>query len=213
MKKISVAIVDDSASLCQLVSRILAGSKEVSLNYCFSNAEDAIATLEKNPVDIVLMDITLPRMSGISCVRILKRSCPDMQFAMYTDSADDDLIFEALKAGALGYLLKETDPAELINALKELYNGGSPMSTSIARKIVNTFHGPPGVPPKPISSSSLLTERENELLRLLYEGYRYKEIADKLFISIETVRRHCQNIYKKLQVQSKLEAINKVYPR
>lgn len=212
MKKISVAIVDDSASLCQLVSRILAGSNEITLNYCFSNAEDAISTLEKDPVDIVLMDIALPKMSGISCVKVLKKFCPDMQFAMYTGSADDDLIFEALKAGALGYLLKETDPVELIGSLKELYNGGSPMSTSIARKIVNTFHGPPNIPPKPISAP-LLTDRENELLKLLYEGYRYKEIAEKLFISIETVRRHCQNIYKKLQVQSKVEAINKVYPR
>jgi DNA-binding NarL/FixJ family response regulator len=158
------------------------------------------------------MDISLPKMSGINCVRVLKKTNPDMLFVMYTGSDDGDQIFEALKAGALGYLLKETDPAELLNALKELYNGGSPMSTSIARKIVNTFHGAPQAPPKPIRVPSL-TDRENELLRLLYEGYRYKEIADKLFISIETVRRHCQNIYKKLQVQSKVEAINKVYPR
>lgn len=211
MKKITVAIVDDSASLCQLVSRIIAGSGEIVLNHCFSNAEDAIEVLKNDPVDIVLMDIALPKMSGINCVRVLKQTNPDILFVMYTGSDDGDQIFEALKAGALGYLLKETDPAELLNALKELYNGGSPMSTSIARKIVNTFHGEPKTP-KPIRVPSL-TERENELLRLLYEGYRYKEIADKLFISIETVRRHCQNIYKKLQVQSKVEAINKVYPR
>jgi DNA-binding NarL/FixJ family response regulator len=184
----------------------------MALIHCFFNAEDAIETLKNSPVDIVLMDISLPKMSGISCVKELKKYCPDMLFVMYTDSNNDDLIFEALKAGALGYLLKETDPGELLSALKELYNGGSPMSTSIARKIVNTFHGLPQTSQKPVRMS-VLTERESELLKLLYEGYRYKEIADRLFISIETVRRHCQNIYKKLQVQNKVEAINKVYPR
>jgi DNA-binding NarL/FixJ family response regulator len=157
------------------------------------------------------MDIDLPKMSGIMCVRILKKFCPDTLFVMYTGSADDDQVFEALKAGAVGYLLKETNPNDLMGALHELYNGGSPMSTSIARKIVRTFQNPLSSEPNGFSAS--LTERENELLKLLNEGYRYKEIAEKLFISIETVRRHCQNIYKKLQVQSKVEAINKVYPR
>jgi DNA-binding NarL/FixJ family response regulator len=195
-----------------MVSRIVAKSREIVLEYCFSNGEDAITKLSTKPVDIVLMDISLPKMNGITCVKLLKNLCPDMQFVMYTGSADEDMVFEALKAGALGYLLKDTKPDDLLNALRELYYGGSPMSTSIARKIVSTFHGVPTrishTPHKPI-----LTIREMELLKLLHEGYRYKEIADKLFISIETVRRHCQNIYKKLQVQSKVEAINKIYPR
>jgi DNA-binding NarL/FixJ family response regulator len=210
-KKISVAIIDDSSAICILVSRILSRSNEFILDHCFSNAEDAIVFLSDNPVDIVLMDIDLPKMSGIMCVRILKKFCPQMLFVMYTASADDDMVFEALKAGAVGYLLKETDPHDLLSALHELYNGGSPMSTSIARKIVRTFQDP--LLPTRSGFASSLTDRENELLKLLNEGYRYKEIADKLFISIETVRRHCQNIYKKLQVQSKVEAINKVYPR
>lgn len=134
-----------------------------------------------------------------------------MLFVMYTGSADDDKVFEAIKAGAVGYLLKETDPLILMDALRELYNGGSPMSTSIARKIVGAFQARMHTPLH--NRTTTLTERENELLQLLHQGYRYKEIADRLFISIETVRRHCQNIYKKLQVQSKMEAINKVYPR
>jgi DNA-binding NarL/FixJ family response regulator len=157
------------------------------------------------------MDIGLPKMNGIMCVRILKKFCPDTLFVMYTGSADDDLVFEALKAGAVGYLLKETSQSELLAALHELYNGGSPMSTSIARKIVSTFQHPASTGQNGFSAS--LTERENELLKLLNQGFRYKEIAEQLSISIETVRRHCQNIYKKLQVQSKVEAINKVYPR
>lgn len=210
-KKISVAIIDDSSMICDLVTRIISRSQEFALDYCFHNAEDAILALTNTPVDIVLMDIDLPKMSGIMCVRILKKFCPNVLFVMYTGNEDDDLVFEALKAGAVGYLLKETNPNELLSALHELYNGGSPMSTSIARKIVKTFHSPLSAAPSEFVAS--LTDRENMLLKLLNEGYRYKEIAEQLSISIETVRRHCQNIYKKLQVQSKMEAINKVYPR
>lgn len=210
--KISVALVDDCKFIRDLVTRILGRAHDFELLFSFDRAEDAITTLPACPVQIVLLDIQLPGVSGIDCLKNLRQSCPDTLFVMYTVNDEEQQIVEAVRAGALGYLLKETDPKELPFALRELYNGGSPMSTTIARRIIYAFQNST-VPSRPQVDDTILTDRERELLHLLSHGYRYKEIAEALFISIETVRRHCQNIYKKLQVQGKVEAINKVYAR
>ena len=159
--------------------------------------------------DVVLMDINLPRMSGIECTRRLKERQPDVPIMMLTIYEDDEKIFDSLTAGASGYLLKKTPPAKLLDAILELHNGGSPMSSRIARKVVETFRAL-GTSSKEIEN---LSKRESEILSHLAKGYRYKEIADTLFISIETVRTHIRNIYEKLHVRSRSEAVLKAFPR
>ncbi|MBM3405420.1 MAG: response regulator transcription factor [Bacteroidetes bacterium] len=159
--------------------------------------------------DIVLMDIHLSGISGIECVRKLKPSLGFTQFTMCTVYEDNENVFGSLCAGATGYLLKNSPPTKITDAITELFHGGSPMSSVIARKVIQTF--------KPSQEQSReiekLTGRERELLDLLAKGYRYKEIADRLTISFETVRTHIHNIYEKLHVQSRTEALNKIYPR
>ncbi|MBP9187048.1 MAG: response regulator transcription factor, partial [Bacteroidia bacterium] len=152
------------------------------------------------------MDIDLPGINGIECIKILKEKCNQTQYMMLTVFEDDDKIFRSLEAGATGYMLKKTPPAQLIEAIKDLSSGGSPMNAQIARKVVASFNKP-----KLNKTAEELTKRELELLELLSKGYRYKEIADKLFISQDTVRSHIRNIYVKLHVNSKIEAINKVF--
>jgi len=155
----------------------------------------------------VIMDINLPGMSGIECIRQVKKKVPRTQFMMFTVYENDEKVFEALKAGASGYLLKNTGLLQLIEALKELYNGGSPMSANIARKLVNIFQEE-HADEEPTTG---LSKRENEILQLLSKGLLYKEIADKLGISTGTVRQHIHKIYEKLHVQNRTEAINKAY--
>jgi DNA-binding NarL/FixJ family response regulator len=155
------------------------------------------------------MDIHLPGISGIECVKQLKPVLPQTQFMMCTVYEDNENVFDSLCAGASGYLLKNNPPGKITDAIIDLYHGGSPMSSTIARKVINAF--------QPVfqknKEAESLTKRELELLELLAKGYRYKEIADKLFISFETVRTHIHNIYEKLHVQSRIEAVNKVFPR
>jgi DNA-binding NarL/FixJ family response regulator len=153
------------------------------------------------------MDIDLPGMNGIEAIRKLKEQCTTTLYMMLTVYEDDDKIFNSLKAGASGYMLKKTPPIQLVEALKDLASGGSPMNTQIARKVVASFQQTE----KKLTNTEELTKREIELLELLSKGFRYKEIADKLFISQDTVRTHIRNIYIKLQVNSKIEAINKVF--
>jgi DNA-binding NarL/FixJ family response regulator len=152
------------------------------------------------------MDINLPGINGIECVKQLKLMCPDTQFIMSTVYEDDENIYESLKAGATGYLLKKTVPSRILEAIAEVHDGGSPMSAQIARRVIASFQKGDG-----IEESELLTVREKEILKNLSEGLRYKEIAAKLKISIETVRTHARRIYEKLHVQSRTEALNKVY--
>ena len=205
---INVAIVEDIDELREAMRLLIQSAEGLLCVFDFSNAEDALSTLSDDPVDIVLMDIHLPGMSGIDCVRQLKEKRPEILFMMCTIFQDDENIFNALMAGASGYLLKSDDPEKTINAIGELYKGGSPMNAYIARRVIDTFHKP-GAPIR--KNNDLLTKRENELLVLLAKGYRYKEIAAQLFIGVETVRKHINNIYVKLQVQSKMEAVNKVF--
>ena len=153
------------------------------------------------------MDINMPNTSGIECVAKLKALQPTLQIMMLTSFEDNEKIFQSLIAGASGYLLKKTPPTKLLEAIDELHNGGSPMSNQIARKVVETFRT------QPVGSKDTvgLTEREQEILSHLAKGYRYKEIADTLFISVETVRTHLRNIYEKLHVRSRTEAVLKYF--
>ena len=170
---------------------------------------EALETIPANIPDIVLMDIHLPGISGIECVKKLKPSLAFTQFMMCTVYEDNENVFDSLCAGATGYLLKNSPPSKITEAIIDLYHGGSPMSSVIARKVIQTF--------KPTTGQNKdiekLTNREREMLDLLAKGYRYKEIADQLSISFETVRTHIHNIYEKLHVQSRTEALNKAFPR
>ncbi|MBP9688373.1 MAG: response regulator transcription factor [Bacteroidia bacterium] len=206
MSKIQVAIVEDTHDIRTGLMMMINGVEELECRQTFSSAEDAIKTLPINCADVVLMDIDLPGINGIECIKILKEKCNQTQYMMLTVFEDDDKIFRSLEAGATGYMLKKTPPAQLIEAIKDLSSGGSPMNAQIARKVVASFNKP-----KLNKTAEELTKRELELLELLSKGYRYKEIADKLFISQDTVRSHIRNIYVKLHVNSKIEAINKVF--
>jgi DNA-binding NarL/FixJ family response regulator len=209
---INVAIVEDIDDLREAIASMVQDDPDLLCIYKFGNAEDALNTLREDPVDVVLMDINLPRMSGIECVRQLKVLHPSMLFLMCTIFQQDDHIFNALKAGASGYLLKGEDAEKITAAIKEVHAGGSPMNAHIARKIIESFHAP-SAPTVLQKEADVLTVREMELLRLLAKGLRYKEIAAEVRINIETVRKHISNIYTKLHVQSRMDAINKVYPR
>ena len=209
MQKIQIAIVEDNNDIRSGLMIMMSEADDIECNQAFSNAEDAIKILPINPVDVVLMDIDLPEMNGIDCIKILKDKCEKTQFMMLTVYEDDEKIFRSLQAGASGYMLKKSSSAQLVEAIKDLANGGSPMNAQIARRVVSSFQKEKIK--KKIENTEELTKRELELLDLLQKGYRYKEIAEKLFISQDTVRTHIRNIYLKLQVNSKIEAINKVF--
>jgi DNA-binding NarL/FixJ family response regulator len=208
MKPIRIAIVEDDKELLKGISKTLSSSREVELLATFSNAEDFLAQTERLKPEITLMDIGLPKLSGIECMRQLKPLFPKMQFLMWTTFEDDEKIFDALKAGASGYILKSATTEQMLQAIRELHQGGSPMSSTIARKVIASFHAP-----EIKSSEYNLTNRENEILEFLAKGYRYKEIASTLFLSLETVRSHVHHIYEKLQVSSRTDALNKVFKR
>lgn len=174
----------------------------------FTDAERATDELEAWQPDIVIMDINLPGMNGIECIRKVKSQCPDTQFIMFTIYEDDEKVFEALAAGASGYLLKKTPLGRICESLVELHSGGSPMSTQIARKVINRLRVD-----ERSNNVEILSVRENEVLQFLAKGFLYKEIADKLSISTSTVRQHIHRIYDKLHVQNRTEAINKVFGR
>lgn len=208
MKPIRIAIVEDDQELLKGVSQAMLFSDEIDLVATFTNAEDFIRESTTLALDIVLMDIGLPKKSGIACMKLVKPLFSDMQFLMWTSFEDDEKIFDALQAGANGYILKTATLQQLIQAIVELHRGGSPMSSSIARKVIASFHS------AEIKQSAYnLTKRENEILEQLAKGYRYKEIADRFFLSIETVRSHVHHIYEKLQVSSRTDALNKIYPQ
>ncbi|MBS1650448.1 MAG: response regulator transcription factor [Bacteroidetes bacterium] len=206
MKTISVAIIEDEKEIREGLQKLLNNSEGFKCMYSFSNAEDAIATLSKTTVDVALVDIHLPGINGIECVRQLTNLKSKIHFLICTSFEDSDSVFTALKAGAIGYLVKTIQASKLLDAITEAYNGGSPMSSHIARKVVSSFND------KSINKEiQKLTSREKEILSYLSKGYRYKEIADFLFVSTETIRTHIRNIYEKLQVNSRTEAINKAF--
>jgi DNA-binding NarL/FixJ family response regulator len=208
MNIIKAAIVEDLQEVADGLAAFLQYDNEITLIGSFRTAEAAEIELPILKPDVVIMDINLPGMSGIECVKKVKALEPAMQFMMFTVYENNEQVFEALKAGASGYLLKKTPPAEIIASVKELYAGGSPMSAPIARKLVSLFQDRQS-PKTP--EAALLTTREKEVLELLAKGLLYKEIADKLSIGFGTVRQHLYRVYEKLHVQNKTEAINKVY--
>jgi DNA-binding NarL/FixJ family response regulator len=208
MNIIKAAIVEDLQEVADGLAAFLQYDNEIVLIGSFRTAEAAEIELPILKPDIVIMDINLPGMSGIECVKKVKALEPAMQFMMFTVYENNEQVFEALKAGASGYLLKKTSPTEIIAAVKELYAGGSPMSAPIARKLVSLFQNQQTTQ---TSEAALLTTREKEVLELLAKGLLYKEIADELGIGFGTVRQHLYRVYEKLHVQNKTEAINKVY--
>jgi DNA-binding NarL/FixJ family response regulator len=205
-----VVVIEDQLQTRQMLSILINGNDGFECVAAFENAEDAIASIPTLDVDVALMDIHLPGgMSGIGCVSTLKSLCPTIEFIMCTSLEDTDNIFKALQAGASGYITKSTPPTRILEAITDAKNGGSPMSSQIARKVVGHFHEAEAK--KKNTELEKLSAREQEILNFLSKGYRYKEIAGMLFVSIETVRKHIHNIYEKLQVNSRTDALNKVY--
>ncbi len=206
MDAITISIVEDLQEVREGLETILKNSFDFLLLSSYTNGETALINLCDDQPDIVIMDINLPGISGIECVRKLRDKCPATLFIMYTIFEDDEKVFEALQAGASGYLLKKTPREKIPEALKELHAGGSPMSTHIARKVIKTFQQANRLP-----KSGLLTNKENEVLELLSKGYLYKEIAERLHITLNTVKQHIHKIYEKLHVGNRTEALNKLY--
>ncbi len=202
---IKVAIVEDDQSTNEYISMLLQRSQRLKYVASCRSAEMALKELPRQKPNVVLMDINLPRMSGVDCVRELKKILPDTKIVMLTGDDRDELVFESLKAGADGYLCKAASPGEIMKAVEEVHEGGAQMSGQIAAKVVEFFHRKG----KSMNNTGRLTEREKEILALLSEGLMYKEIADKLGISYQTVNGHIKNIYEKLQVNSRSEAISK----
>lgn len=201
MKK-RIGIVEDNRDLREALAMMIQFTEQFELVGTFENAEAAIEIVPTIEIDALLMDVNLPGFSGYECVSILKSKKPTLLFLMCTSYEDDEIIFKSLKAGASGYILKTEGPTKIIDALNDLFDGGSPMSSSIARKVVASFSN--------FQNKELetLTTREKEILNLLATGKMNKEVAYTLEISIGTVRKHIQNIYEKLHVNTRVEAVN-----
>jgi DNA-binding NarL/FixJ family response regulator len=202
---ISVSIVDDEKDLRNSIATFVNGSRGFRCVSAYDSAEAALRGLPGDRPDVILMDINLGGMSGIECVQKLKVEAPDLQIIMLTVYEDTDRIFKALSAGATGYLLKRSSPTKLLQAIRDVYGGGSPMSSSIARKVVASFQKAATSGEKHAS----LSPRENMVLASLAKGLTYKEIADQLGISIDTIRTYLRRIYEKLHVHSRTEAVAK----
>lgn len=204
---INVVIVEDSKTIREGLKLLIEGTEGYSCTAAYSNCEDLLDVVEKLKIDVILMDIDLPGISGIEGIKRIKKISSDILILILTVYDENELIFEALCAGASGYLVKKTPPAKLLDAIKEAYEGGAPMTSNIARKVVDFFQK--NKPLEKESENISLTKREREVLSGLVDGYSYKAIADKLNISVDTVRFHFRNIYKKLHVHSQSEAVVK----
>ncbi|MFZ1289568.1 MAG: response regulator transcription factor [Melioribacteraceae bacterium] len=204
---INVVIVEDSTTIREGLKLLIDGTEGYSCTAAYSNCEDLLEVVTKLKVDVILMDIDLPGISGIEGIRRIKKISDEILILILTIYDENDLIFEALCAGASGYLVKKTPPAKLLDAIRDAYDGGAPMTSNIARKVVDYFQKS-----KPIQKDLehiALTKREKEVLSGLVEGNSYKAIADKLNVSLDTVRFHFRNIYKKMHVHSQSEAVVK----
>ena len=203
---ITVCIVEDMEDVRNGIAAIINMTDGFKVLQTFANAEDALLQLGLLQPDIVVMDINLPGMSGIECIRRLHEKNRSIQFMMFTIYENSDTVFEALKAGATGYILKNSSPAKIIESLQELHNGGSPMNPEIAKKLVIRFQK------QTFSENEYnLTPKEQKILDLMSKGYLYKEIAGELNNTVNTIKQHIRHIYEKLHVQNKAEAINKMY--
>jgi DNA-binding NarL/FixJ family response regulator len=199
---IAVALVEDDARVRASLARLVGRANGLRCVSEHGSAEEALVSLPGVKPDVVLMDVNLPGIDGVECVRRLKVALPNTQVVMLTVYQDNDVIFNALAAGASGYLLKRTTGPALITSIREVHGGGSPMSSHIARKVVQSFR----VTPPPATSAETLTPREQEVLELLSKGYLYREIADELGIGYDTVHSHVRHIYEKLQVNTRTRA-------
>jgi DNA-binding NarL/FixJ family response regulator len=204
---ISIAIVEDLEAVRNGLKDFISLSTDFLVVGVFRTGEEALSELPNIAPDIVIMDINLPGMNGIECIRQVRDKSPQTQFMMFTVYENDDKVFDALKAGASGYLLKNTGLLEIVESVKELHDGGSPMSANIARKLVNLVRDTG----KDTAFMDVLSPREKEILQLLAKGLLYKEIAHQLQITTGTVRIHIHKIYEKLHVQNRTEAINKAF--
>ena len=202
---IKVAIVDDDEGIRTSLAALIRRAPSLRLSGDYPDAETALKEIPRHPPDVVLMDINLPGMKGVECVRQLKASVPAVQFLMLTVYEDSDSLFNSLKAGASGYLLKRTASSRLLEAIRDVYGGGSPMTPQLARRVVQFF----AKPPEGESPVSRLTPGEREFLDQLANGYAYKEIAERMTISIDTVRSYVRTVYEKLHVHSRTEAVVK----
>ena len=200
MKDINVALIEDDPQIRQLMTLIIDGSPGFMCYQAYESCEIALKTLPKDVPDLVLMDIDLPGMSGIMGVKKLKTQLPWLNIVMLTVHDDDDAIFQSLQAGAVGYLVKGMPPVQLLRNIQEAYQGGAPMSLSIARRVISTFHS---------KTKNPLSGRELEVLKKLCQGENYRTIAEDLYISTNTVKAHIKNIYKKLHVNSRAEVVSK----
>jgi DNA-binding NarL/FixJ family response regulator len=209
MPNIKVAIVEDNASVREGLATLLNASPGFKCVCACGSAEEASRQLPAALADVVLMDINLPRRSGIDCVRQLRNQLPQVQIIMLTIEEDSDRVFESLAAGATGYLVKNVSPTTILDSIQEVHRGGSPMSSQIARMLVQSFHKTRSAVP----ARETLTDREEEILRLIARGYRSKEVAEDLGISVQTVETHLRNIYDKLHVRSRAGAVARFLTR
>ncbi len=205
-----IGIVEDDSRIREALRKILSTAKDMTFEKDWANAEDALAGWMKSCPDVVIMDINLPGASGIDCVQQLSLRFPATQFLMYTMHDDDQRVFDALKAGANGYLLKSAKPLEILTAIRDLLTGGSPMSATIARRVVAQLR--PTKPTEGLADANL-SERELEVLELLAEGLLYKEISMRIGISEAAIKQHIHRMYGKLQVQNRTEAVNRFFGR
>ena len=207
MAQITVSIVEDLPEIREGLISLLSTDNRFEILPSYTTAEKAVDEMPAWQPNIAIMDINLPGMSGIDCIRKIKADCPRTQFMMFTIYEDDEKVFEALSAGASGYLLKKTPFPKIADAIVELYEGGSPMSTQIARKVIQLFQ----LKHQESEERHLLSAKEYEVLTLLSKGFLYKEIGEQLSISVNTVKQHIHKIYQKLHVNNRTEAINKIY--
>ena len=208
-KSIRVAIIEDDEWVRGNLAREIANSSGFECSGSYPTAEAALAAIPLHPPEVAVLDINLPGIDGIECLRRLRASCPNLQFLMLTSYEESEKIFQSLRAGANGYLLKRADSAEVIDAIRQVHEGGAPMSSTIARQVVRHFNQLDN------GASELpgLSPREREVLELLARGGAYKEIADQLALSIETIRMNVKHIYSKLHVHSRSEAVAKFFHR
>lgn len=199
---VHVAIVEDDPEIRAGFKLILNSSKGFYCNHTFIDAESAIKEIPNIYVNVVLMDIDLPGMTGIQAVRTLKEAHPHLEFMMLTVQRDASSVFDSLKAGAAGYILKDSEPTFIMSSIREVVQGGAPMSSEVAKMVISSFQK---------NVENPLTQREQEILKLMSEGSDYKTIAASIFISPETVKSHIKNIYSKLHVNSRGEAITKAF--
>ncbi len=203
---IKIAIVEDDVRYSNALRKILSSERDIKCVAQIFDGKNAVEELISAQPDIVLMDIRLPNILGFDIVSQLTTAMENMQFIMCTSCEDDDSIFASLKAGATGYMVKGDSMEKIIASVKEVYNGGAPMSIAVARRVLQYFHSE-----RRFNEISLLTPAEKEVLKLLAKGLLYKEIADQKHVSIDTVKKHIGHIYRKLHVNNKIEAINKLH--